>query len=75
MDEKPLYDGQPFIEKEINVDISGPLCMVTDKLCWEEQIDRADIGDIVVFSQAGAYCYAEGMHKFLSHEEPDEIIL
>lgn len=74
MGEKYLYDGQPYIYKE-KADISGPLCMVTDKLCWDEYIESANIGDIVIFRQSGAYCYGEGMHKFLSHMLPDEIII
>ena len=72
MKEKKLYDKQPFVYKE-RVDISGPLCMVSDKLCWNTFVDKAEIGDIMVFLQAGAYCYGEGMHKFLSHFLPDEI--
>ena len=73
-EEAKLYEDQPFIEDE-KADISGPLCMVTDKLCWDEYIKRADIGDIIIFRQSGAYCYGEGMHEFLSHMLPDEIII
>lgn len=74
MNEEKLYLDQPTIYKE-KADISGPLCMVTDKLCWDEYIECANIGDIVVFRQSGAYCYGEGMHSFLSHMLPDEIII
>lgn len=74
MSEEKLYINQPCVEKE-KADISGPLCMVTDKLCWDEYIEKANIGDIVVFRQSGAYCYGEGMHDFLSHMLPDEIII
>ena len=74
MNEPKLYAKQPYIENE-NTDISGPLCMVTDKLSWNEYIENANIGDIVVFRQSGAYCYGEGMHEFLSHMLPDEIII
>jgi len=74
MNEKKLYPNQPKIKNE-KADISGPLCMVTDKLCWDEYIKTANIGDIVIFKQSGAYCYGEGMHEFLSHMLPDEIII
>lgn len=74
MNSLKLYDGQPNVEKE-KADISGPLCMVTDKLCWDEYIEKAEIGDIVIFKQSGAYCYGEGMHKFLSHMYPKELII
>ena len=70
----PYYSSQPNIRNEF-VDISGPLCMVTDKLCWNEYIKEADIGDIVVFKQSGAYCFGEGMQFFLSHMLPKEIII
>ena len=74
MNEPKLYDNQPYIENE-KADVSGPLCMVTDKLSWNDYIKKASIGDIVVFRQSGAYCYGEGMHQFLSHMLPDEIII
>ena len=74
MNEKKLYQNQPYIYKE-EVDISGPLCMVTDKLSWNQYIETANIGYIVIFRQSGAYCYGEGMHKFLSHMPPEEIII
>lgn len=74
MYEKKLYDNQPRVCKEL-VDISGPLCMVSDKLSWDEYVEEAMVGDVVVFLQAGAYCYGEGMHAFLSHFYPDEIII
>lgn len=67
------YNNQCSVSKEY-VDISGPLCMVSDKLSWNQYIEDANIGDIVVYRQAGAYCYSEGMQKFLMHYEPKEIV-
>lgn len=69
MNEPKLYPDQPGVCLEV-VDISGPLCIVSDKLCWDEKIEKAEIGDVVMFYQAGAYCYEEGMHEFLMHELP-----
>lgn len=69
MNRPPVYHGQPSVCGDV-VDISGPLCIVSDKLSWDEPICKAEIGDIVVYSQAGAYCYEEGLLKFLAHEEP-----
>lgn len=74
MNEPKLYPGQPNIHKE-RADISGPLCLVSDKLCWDEYIEKAEVGDIVVFTQSGAYCYGEGMHEFLMHPLPEEVIV
>lgn len=74
MNEPKLYPEQPNVQGEI-ADISGPLCLVSDKLCWNEYIERAEIGDIVVFTQSGAYCYGEGMHEFLMHPRPEEVVV
>ncbi len=74
MNVKKLYNDQPSVNNEL-ADISGPLCMITDKLSWDDQIIEANIGDIVVFRQAGAYCYSEGMLQFLSHPYPEELFV
>ena len=68
-----LYAAQPSVRAEI-ADISGPLCIVSDRLSWDVPIEKADIGDIVVYTQAGAYCYGEGLVNFLMHEHPFEIV-
>lgn len=68
-----LYAAQPSVRSE-TADISGPLCIVSDKLSWDVQIEEADIGNIVVYTQAGAYCYGKGLLDFLMHERPFEIV-
>lgn len=68
-----LYAAQPSVRAEI-ADISGPLCIVSDRLSWDVPIEKADIGDIVVYTQAGAYCYGEGLVNLLMHEHPFEIV-
>lgn len=57
------------------VDIEGPLCMTADRISGDEYIERANIGDIVVLTQSGAYCYSASTLCFLSHELPLEIII
>lgn len=74
MNEPKIYEKQVKVSKE-KVDISGPLCLSADKLSWDVYIDEANIGDIVVFLQSGAYCYGEGLHEFLSHLYPNEEII
>lgn len=74
MHEKPLYQNQPFVRNE-KVDIEGPLCMNEDKLSWQEYINEAHIGDIVVFRQSGAYCYTASTLEFLGHDYPFEICI
>lgn len=56
------------------MDISGPLCIVSGKLSWDQYIEQARIGDIAVYTQAGAYCYGEGLVDFLMHERPLEFV-
>ncbi len=74
MNEPKLYNGQLSVSKE-KVDIEGPLCMTEDKISWDEYIEEANIGDIVVLTQSGAYCYSASTLWFLSHELPLEIII
>lgn len=71
---KPLYETQPRVSNE-KVDIEGPLCMNEDKISWDEFIKSAEIGDLIVVRQSGAYCYSASTLKFLSHYLPEEIIL
>ena len=61
-------------ENEI-VDIEGPLCMTEDKISWDEPIEHASIGDIIVLTQSGAYCYSASTLWFLSHKLPMELII
>lgn len=74
MKEKKIYKDQEYVLNEV-VNINGPLCMDTDKLSWNDKIEKAEIGDIVLFRQAGAYCYSLSMLEFLSHPYPKEIFM
>lgn len=38
-------------------------------------MDEANIGDLIVIEQAGAYCYSAAWLKFLSHDLPLEIFI
>lgn len=69
-----LYDKQTEVSNE-TVDIEGPLCMTEDKISWDEFIKSAKIGDIVVLTQSGAYCYSASTLWFLSHQMPLELII
>lgn len=74
MEISKLYDAQIEVSNE-TVDIEGPLCMTEDKISWDEPIEHASIGDIVVLTQAGAYCYSASTLWFLSHQLPLELII
>ena len=73
MGEKKLYNKQIKVSDEI-ADIDGPLCTAEDKVLWSVYIKHANIGDVVVIKQAGAYCYSAAWLEFLSHPYPYEII-
>lgn len=69
-----LYNKQIEVSNEM-VDIEGPLCMTEDKISWDEPIEYASIGDIIVLTQSGAYCYSASTLWFLSHQLPLELII
>lgn len=74
MNQKKLYANQIEVIDEI-VDIDGPLCTAEDKVLWDVYVEKAQIGDIVIIRQAGAYCYSAAWLEFLSHEYPVELII
>lgn len=55
-----------------NVSIVGPLCTPLDLLADNMSLPTADIGDLVVVFQSGAYGYTASPHLFLSHPAPLE---
>lgn len=70
-----IFEGQELVENE-DVFIGGPLCNTADKLAPRDiHMDGAEIGDMAVFSLAGAYGYSMSHLDFLSHAHPPEIVL
>lgn len=70
-----IFAGQENVENE-DVFIGGPLCNTADKLAPKDvHLDHAEIGDIAVFSLAGAYGYSMSHLDFLSHAHPPEIVI
>jgi diaminopimelate decarboxylase len=57
------------------VNVVGPLCTPLDVLAQQMEMARADIGDLVVVYQSGAYGYTASPTRFLSHPEPAEILV
>lgn len=74
MNTKRKYSDQPFVCEEI-VDIDGPLCTAEDKVLWDVHVKAAEVDDIIIIRQAGAYCYSCAWLEFLSHPYPYEIII
>lgn len=61
-------------EKE-TVNIVGPLCTPLDILADKMKLPRADIGDLVVILQSGAYGYSASPTHFLSHSPAVELMV
>ncbi len=54
------------------VSVVGPLCTPLDLLADRMEMSRADIGDLIVVLQSGAYGLTASPLGFLSHPEPLE---
>lgn len=61
-------------EKEV-VNVVGPLCTPLDILGNKMELPKAEVGDLVVVYQSGAYGYTASPHLFLSHPLPKQILL
>ncbi len=57
------------------VTVVGPLCTPLDLLADNMEMARADIGDLVVVFQSGAYGLSASPVSFLSHPPPAELLL
>jgi len=57
------------------VTIVGPLCTPLDILAERVLLPVAEVDDLVVVFQSGAYGYTASPHLFLSHPEPLEFCL
>lgn len=57
------------------VDVVGPLCTPLDTLARNVTLPRAEIGDLFVIFQSGAYGRSASPLGFLSHSAPAEILV
>jgi diaminopimelate decarboxylase len=55
--------------------VVGPLCTPLDLLASQMDLAKADVGDLVVVFQSGAYGRSASPLGFLSHPEPLEILV
>jgi len=60
---------------EETVDVVGPLCTPLDTLARGMVLPHAEIGDLLVIFQSGAYGKSASPLQFLSHPEPKEVFL
>jgi diaminopimelate decarboxylase len=61
-------------EREV-VNVVGPPCTPLDVLAQQMELARAEIGDLIVVFQSGAYGYTASPTRFLSHPEPVEVLV
>ena len=72
----PVAIGRPADGEDTEtVSVVGCLCTPLDLLADDVSLPRADIGDLVVISQAGAYGLTASPSGFLSHPAPVEIVV
>ena len=57
------------------VSVVGPLCTPLDLLGDKSELARADIGDLIVVFQSGAYGLTASPTAFLSHPHPLEVLV
>ena len=57
------------------VSVVGPLCTPLDILADKMQLPKAEIGDLVVVYQSGAYGYTASPSKFLSQPDAKEVLV
>ena len=61
--------------KPDTVSVVGPLCTPLDILADKMELAPAEVGDLVVVFQSGAYGYSASPRDFLGHPHPAEILL
>lgn len=55
--------------------VVGPLCTPLDVLAGQIELARADVGDLIVVFQSGAYGLTASPNDFLSHAKPVEVLV
>lgn len=75
----PIADWPyPFDRPEIQrrpVTIVGQLCTPKDVFAKDVRVERLRVGDVIIFTHAGAYGWSISHHDFLSHPHPLEVYL
>lgn len=72
----PVIIGNKVLgsEREV-VSVAGPLCTPLDILAERMEIAKADVGDLVVVLQSGAYGLTASPNGFLGHALPWEVLI
>ncbi|UQA91904.1 type III PLP-dependent enzyme [Streptomyces halobius] len=61
--------------RDESVTVVGELCTPKDVLARDAQVSRVRVGDVLVFSHAGAYGWEISHHDFLSHPHPHHVFV
>lgn len=70
-----VIDGKAGLTPDESADVVGCLCTPLDRLGDSVALPRAEIGDLVVVFQSGAYGATASPVGFLSHPPPLEIVV
>ena len=72
----PVLVGNRVVgaEREL-VSVVGPLCTPLDVLAERMELARAQVGDLIVVLQSGAYGLSASPTRFLSHPPPVEVLV
>jgi 2-[(L-alanin-3-ylcarbamoyl)methyl]-2-hydroxybutanedioate decarboxylase len=72
VDEWPYPFERPEL-RQARVNVAGQLCTPKDILARDACIERVRMGDVLLFSHAGAYGWSISHHDFLSHPHPEVV--
>jgi diaminopimelate decarboxylase len=61
--------------KQVQITVAGQLCTPKDILANDILVERVRVGDLLVFTYAGAYAWHISHHDFLRHPHPRHIYL
>lgn len=62
-------------EPRESVSVVGPLCTPLDILADKMELGWAEVGDLMVVLQSGAYGYTASPHLFLGHPPPVQVLI
>jgi len=72
----PVIVGNKVVGSEREVaSVVGPLCTPLDLLADNMEMAKADVGDLIVVFQSGAYGLTASPTAFLSHPAPAEVLV
>ena len=71
----PITIGNRLGEPTETVSVVGPLCTPLDVLAKDMDLPKAEIGDLLVVFQSGAYGYSASPLEFLSHPKPRQVLV